>query len=131
MDTRCTYLFVYGTLLDDGNDYAMLLKNNSSYVASGSFKGRLYNIGPYPGAVYDNRAGASVFGHIIKMQNDDKLLLMLDEYEGYGEKESQPNEFIREIVPVTTAAGGTICCWVYLYNLPAIPYRQIRSGYKK
>ena len=32
------YLFVYGTLLDDGNEFAIYLKNNCSFYAEGRFK---------------------------------------------------------------------------------------------
>ena len=46
------YLFVYGTLLDDGNPYSVFLKENSSFYQRGKFRGALYNIGNYPGAVF-------------------------------------------------------------------------------
>ena len=128
MDTN-NYLFVYGTLLDDDNEFALYLKNNCSYYAEGRFKGRLYDIGEYPGAVADD-SGGYVYGSIYVLDNDE-VLVRLDDYEGFGEEQEQPNLFVREIIAVETDKG-LIDCEVYLYNLSVDGLRVIDGGdYRK
>mgnify|MGYP001557378971 CR=1 FL=1 len=127
MESDCKYLFVYGTLLSHNNGYASLLKNNSRFIAEGSLNGLLYDIGEYPGARYDPAAAERIYGDVLLLNNDADVLTDLDDYEGYGHSQSQPNEFIRVVLPVHTASG-IINCQVYLYNLPVTGYRQITSG---
>ena len=43
------FLFVYGSLLDEDNEIAIYLKNNSTFYSAGKVKGKLYDIGEYPG----------------------------------------------------------------------------------
>jgi len=127
MENDCKYLFVYGTLLSHNNQYASLLKNGSRFVAGGSINGYLYNIGEYPGAIYVPYARERVYGNVFLLNDDTNVLTSIDEYEGYGPNETQPNEFIRVVLPVHTLAV-IINCQVYLYNLPVNGYRQISSG---
>jgi gamma-glutamylcyclotransferase (GGCT)/AIG2-like uncharacterized protein YtfP len=87
----------------------------------------LYNIGEYPGALYDPAATERIYGDVLLLNNDADVLTNLDDYEGYGHNQPQPNEFIRVTLPVDTASG-TIICQVYLYNLPVTGYGQITSG---
>jgi len=54
-------------------------------------------------------------------------LKYIDDYEGFGEDQEQPNLFIREMAQVETDIGR-IDCWVYLYNLPVEGFRGIESG---
>ena len=127
MESDCKYLFIYGTLLSHNNGYASLLKNNSRFIAEGSLNGLLYDIGEYPGARYDPAAAERIYGDVLLLNNDADVLTDLDDYEGYGHSQSQPNEFIRVVLPVHTASG-IINCQVYLYNLPVTGYRRITSG---
>lgn len=127
MESDCKYLFVYGTLLDAYNEFGAYLKSNSVYVSKGSFPGLLYNIGEYPGAIYQPGATGLVYGDIVLLNDDPTILKAIDAYEGVGEDEMQPNLYIRLLVPVTTTSG-TIDCWVYLYNLPVDGFKQITPG---
>jgi len=45
MKENNNYLFVYGTLLDESNEFAIYLKQNCSYYSKGKFRGRLYDLG--------------------------------------------------------------------------------------
>jgi gamma-glutamylcyclotransferase (GGCT)/AIG2-like uncharacterized protein YtfP len=124
------YLFVYGTLLDDDNEFGRYLEHNCSFYAKGRFKGRLYDIGEYPGAVADDSNGY-VYGSIYIMNNAIETLKFLDDYEGFGEDQEQPNLFVREVIEVETNKG-LINCEAYLYNLSVDGLRVIESGdYRK
>jgi gamma-glutamylcyclotransferase (GGCT)/AIG2-like uncharacterized protein YtfP len=119
------YLFVYGTLLDDDNEFGRYLKHNCSYYAEGRFKGRLYDIGEYPGAVA--LSPGYVYGSIYVMNDPAETLKVLDDYEGFGEEQEQPNLFVREVIEVEIDVKK-LACWVYLYNLATDNYPQVLSG---
>ena len=127
MIEKSNYLFVYGTLLDESNEFAIYLKQNCSYYSKGKFRGRLYDLGEYPGAIFDENHPDYVYGSIFGLKNSAEALRYLDEYEGFGEDQEQPNLFIREMLEVETD-GGRIDCWIYLYNLPVDDLAIIKSG---
>ncbi|MGN6177975.1 MAG: gamma-glutamylcyclotransferase family protein [Mucilaginibacter sp.] len=117
MDVLCLYLFVYGTLLDADNEFAIFMRKHCQFVKKGKFKGRLYDIGEYPGAIEDTYAESYIHGSIYLMNNAPMVLKTLDDYEGYGPEQEQPNLFIRKLIEIETDARS-IDCWVYLYNRP-------------
>lgn len=119
-------LFIYGTLLNEDNEYAVYLKNNSRLYSAGKLKGKLYDIGQYPGAIL-SKSNEYVYGSILQLNNLTKVLPLIDAYERYGDNQPQPNEFIRVSVEVETGAGP-VACWVYLYNLPVTGLTLIESG---
>ena len=127
MSATCSYLFVYGTLLNKQNEFGAYLNANCTFYADGKFKGRLYDMGEYPGAIFDSKSDGYVLGKIVRLNNTKQVLKQLDYYEGFGPEETQPNLFVRELIPVNTV-GGTVECWVYLYNLPIDGFRKITSG---
>ena len=127
METDSKYLFIYGTLLNAGNEFGAYLRKHSRVFASGYFNGRLYDMGEYPGAVYNPALSQKVWGDIVLMDNANEVLKLIDQYEGYGPGEQQPYLFIRELVPVATG-DALINCWVYLYNLPLDGFVEIVSG---
>jgi gamma-glutamylcyclotransferase (GGCT)/AIG2-like uncharacterized protein YtfP len=134
METDTKYLFVYGTLSTADNDFGTYLKANSKPVANGNFSGYLYDLGTYPGAVYDLRSNQQVYGKIVLLNDGPEILCEIDEYEGYGPNEKQPNLFVRKMIPVITETG-VIDCWAYLYNLPTEGYWWVKpescGGIKK
>jgi gamma-glutamylcyclotransferase (GGCT)/AIG2-like uncharacterized protein YtfP len=117
-------LFVYGTLLQPGNGLAQYLISNSTYLNAGYIKGTLYNIGDYPGLVINEKSGR-VYGSIYEI--DDHVLKQIDDYEGYGPDQDEPNLYTRVMQPVKTTNGITDA-WVYLYNLPVHGLQIISSG---
>ena len=102
------YLFVYGTLLDTDNPYAIFLKENSRFYQHGRLRGKLFNIGNYPGAIIDDTVETFVQGFIFLMDNSNNVLDELDAYEGFGDGFAQPNEFIRALANIETDHGATI-----------------------
>ena len=119
-------LFVYGSLLDDNNEFGNYLMHNASFVGPALFKGRLYDCGEYPGAVVDNN-GYNTKGSIYQLRDATTTLTILDDYEGFGAEHEQPNLFIRKTITVTTDIK-TVECWIYLYNLPVEGLTEITSG---
>jgi len=127
MEQASNYLFVYGTLLDADNEFAAYLNNNCSFYAKGKFKGWLYDIGEYPGAIADNNITSYVYGSVVLIHNPITVLKQLDDYEGFGDNQEQTNLFVRELMQIETAESF-INCWVYLYNLPVDTLVLIESG---
>ena len=127
-------LFVYGSLLSADNEFANYLSNNAIFYGHGNFKGRLYDIGEYPGAILSGNDPYDISGSIYKLNDPMQALKILDDYEGFGDGQEQPDLFIRQLLSVETITG-TISCWVYLYNLSVDDFIEIRSGdyldYKK
>ena len=120
-------LFVYGTLLQLDNPLGSYLKNNSTWLSAAKFRGLLYDIGEYPGAIFDRSANTKVSGHLFSIANNEQVWNILDEYEGYGIDYPVPNEFIRQLIEVETQSH-LIQCWTYLYNLPVNSFTRIESG---
>lgn len=121
-------LFVYGTLLTGlENQFAHYLQNHSKYVGKGYFFGHLYDVGHYPGAIYDPESEEKVEGDIILLNNDKEILSVLDAYEGVGSTHPQPNEYRREII-VVYHGEQPLHCWTYLYNHPVQYLIKIHPG---
>src|ERR1700712_1991915 len=118
------FLFVYGTLLESGNEFALYLRNNSTVYAKGKFKGRLYDIDKYPGAVDDPDYEYDVYGSIYLLKSPAVALKHIDQYEGFGTGQPRPYLFVRKLIKAVTDQG-LIACWVYIYNLPVTGLHQI------
>jgi len=123
------FLFVYGTLLRNaGFPVSKILQENSRFYDSGTFPGKLYEVGEYPGAVYLPEAESVVYGNILELKNAEFVLTELDKYEEVGEEFPAPNEYVRIRIPVNCPSGEIFMCWVYLYNWPTEELKQITSG---
>ncbi|MCO5934792.1 gamma-glutamylcyclotransferase [Mucilaginibacter sp. RB4R14] len=120
-------LFVYGTLIQPGNPIAGYLNLNCTYLLRGKIKGILYDIGEYPGLIISDNAQNYVYGHIYKLHHTKQNLFVIDDYEGVGPDQEQPNLYIRKIRSVETA-DGIVDTWIYLYNLPVDGLPLITSG---
>jgi gamma-glutamylcyclotransferase (GGCT)/AIG2-like uncharacterized protein YtfP len=112
------YLFAYGTLrpglapLD-----AQHLVHDVRPVGVGSAPGRLYDFGPYPGAIFDPAASTRIAGDVLALPSDAEALLeRLDDYEGYLSSDVQGSLFVRVRQAVTLADGREVMCWAYRYN---------------
>lgn len=78
------------------NKYASFLNKVGSFVCSGYFYGKLFDLGDYPGAVIDIKSLNIVKGEIYKLNDIDSVFEILDKYEGFGAEFEKPNEFIRK-----------------------------------
>jgi gamma-glutamylcyclotransferase (GGCT)/AIG2-like uncharacterized protein YtfP len=120
-------LFIYGSLLETDNEFGRYLKQHAKIYKAGKFKGKLYDAGEYPGAVIYPEGNYFVHGTIILLDSPAQVLKYIDDYEGFGDEQLQPNLFIRELLRIQTA-NEIVECWVYLYNHPTTRLRQIIFG---
>lgn len=123
------HLFVYGTLKKGfENETAQYLQSTQIFLGKGYFPGLLFQVSFYPGAVYVPNGKTVVYGHFFKIiQHKDELIARLDRYEGVGPEFSQPNEYIRRVIPVTYE-NKKVKALTYLYNLPFSEYPVIENG---
>lgn len=129
MDQHPDYLLVYGTLRSSfTNEAAQFLHRHSRYVSEVTFPGLLFDMGSYPGAVYQPDSASRVAGTVYDIgENKSAILAYLDDYEGIGSNYALPHEYIRTVTPARFD-NGRIDCWVYLLNLPTAQRRIIPSG---
>ena len=121
-------LFVYGSLMGGiQSPIATYLKSNSDFLGIGYLSGALYDLGQYPGLVYEKNGQRTVTGHVFQLNNPIEMLPNLDHYECVGEGFEAPNEYIREIVPVNQN-GAILNCWTYLYDWSTEGLDIIESG---
>lgn len=114
------FIFVYGLLKSIyDNEPARFVRKHCQLVDKGYFSGKLFDIGTYPGAIYDPESGLAVHGEVYWVTgNQLELETFLDHFEGVGLEFEKPNEYKREIIPVTT--GNKILnasCYLYNWNL--------------
>ena len=119
-------LFVYGSLLDGNNEFGRYLMHKATQVGQAFFKGRLYDCGEYPGAVADSNI-YNIKGRVYLLKDAIADLKILDDYEGFGIDQEQPNLFIRELITIT-CNNHPLSCWVYFYNLSVDGLKEITSG---
>jgi gamma-glutamylcyclotransferase (GGCT)/AIG2-like uncharacterized protein YtfP len=117
MSDRGQYLFVYGTLLP-GRAPAEIAPtvDRLTTVGDGFVRGRLYDLGEYPGVVLDTR-GEKIPGKIFRLPEEPEVLKRLDEYEECDATQPEGSLFLRKECPVTRRNGNKkLICWVYVYN---------------
>jgi len=110
-----------------GYERHVLVAPSSTFLGKGRVRGRLVNLGRYPGLV-DGRG--SVHGEIYRL-DDPELLTVLDREEGYN--------FDRRRTTVTLTRGRRARAWVYRYRGPQhravlIPdgdYRRAHRGARR
>lgn len=122
------YLFVYGSLMGSiQSQIAQLLHNNADFLGVGYVNGCLYDLGRYPGLVF-NGPKNRVEGHIFELHRPGEILVVLDDYEGAAANDPDLNEYERVLIEVQLD-NQPISCWAYVYqlsteNLPIIPFNN-------
>jgi len=109
-----TELFVYGTLrsTSDG-EAARGLRAGAVRIGEGRVRGQLLDLGAYPGLICGDAGW--VRGEVYAL-NDDRLLRVLDRYEGCH---LEPPEYRRVTITVNMETGETRAnVWVYEYVGP-------------
>ena len=110
------YLFVYGTLR---KDYDLKLKDRVrerlQYVGRAKIGAALYDLGRYPGAVRNNK-GPEVVGDVFLITEAERVLRILDKYEGITDSGPKDAEFIRKKGRVKLRSGRKLSAWIYWYN---------------
>lgn len=120
------YLFVYGTLR---KGYDLKLKNRVSdhlqYVGQAKVGAAMYDLGRYPGAV-KSRKGQEVIGDVFLLSDADRVLRILDKYEGIPDGGSEDAEFVRKKERVKLRSGRQVSAWIYWYNADPKERKPIR-----
>ena len=111
-------LFAYGTLVP-----AEPARRSAEGWEPDAVRGRLYDLGPYPGLLDLDDPAASWVGGFVRPVSERELIGRLDPYEGVDE-----GLYRRE--RTTTRAGRL--AWVYVYDRPLpdgargpIPYWRV------
>ena len=110
------FLFSYGTLQPRHapSEIAPTVRRLRR-VGKGSVRGRLYDLGEYPGAVL-TRSGPVVIGQVFELPDDPEVLTRLDEYEGFDPDHPRGSLFVRRRCLVKLYNGKKLPCWGYAYN---------------
>lgn len=110
------FLFSYGTLRPRHAPAEIATTvRRLRRVGKGSVRGRLYDLGEYPGAVL-SRSGPLVLGQVFELPDDPGVLSRLDEYEGFDPNRPKGSLFVRRRCLVTLQKGKKLSCWMYTYN---------------
>ena len=111
------FVFLYGTLLPQFVPEAMRdVVARLHFHGDGSLRGVLYDLGEYPGAVFDTTTDMRVNGSVFELPEDPQVLEALDRYEGYEPTPHATNRFVRKLQRVDLTTGDTIEGWAYEYN---------------
>ena len=115
------FLFAYGTLQPkhapaEVHEALKALRP----VGKGAARGKVFDLGEYPGATFQNDAQGTVKGTVYQLPESprerEQIFLKLDEYEGVCSKQPARSLFVRRQLPVSLKNGRKINCWVYEYN---------------
>ncbi|HXV78675.1 MAG TPA: gamma-glutamylcyclotransferase family protein [Candidatus Binatia bacterium] len=116
-----THLFVYGTLRKPMHDpLHRLLETEGKLVTTGTFQGKLYDLGRYPGAVPSRGKNDRTLGEIYRLREPQRVFKILDAYEG--------RRFKRQQVTILQEEKKTITAWIYLYVGSVKGHPLIPSG---
>ena len=100
---RDSLLFVYGTLRPFVDiEMAKWLRHAARYLGSGTTRGRLYDLGAYPGMSAARARGERVVGDLYRVSNP-RVLRVLDRYEAGAHGKAR---FMRERCEVELDRGG-------------------------
>ena len=123
------HLFVYGTLSPRHAppEIAATVRRLRP-VGSASIRGRLYDLGEYPGAVLNKNSRSLIRGQVFELPGDQSTLTSLDDYEGFEPAKPSSSLFVRRTWPVTMDDGTRLRCWVYVYNGDMKSAQPVRSG---
>src|ERR1700721_4117067 len=123
------HLFVYGTLsprhapLEIAATVRRLRPGGQASV-----RGRLYDLGEYPGAVLSGKSRSVIRGEVFELPGDRSTLTSLDDYEGFEPNNRSSSLFLRRAWPVTMDDGKKLRCWVDVYNGNMKDAQPLRNG---
>jgi len=114
---NCNFLFVYGTLRKDV-DHPMsdILQKYKTNTVSGTFNGKLFDVGSYPAAIISDDPSSQVHGELYTLREPDALFQHLDHYEGFDVHSPSKSLYLRKQVTITTEKAAELSAWTYLYN---------------
>jgi gamma-glutamylcyclotransferase (GGCT)/AIG2-like uncharacterized protein YtfP len=115
---RDSLLFVYGTLRPFFDiEVARWLRDHARYVGPATTRGRLYDLGPYPGMRAARGRREHVSGDVYRITKP-RVLRVLDRYETHFVRERCTVKLERRCKPA----------WVYRYRYSVVGAARIASG---
>jgi gamma-glutamylcyclotransferase (GGCT)/AIG2-like uncharacterized protein YtfP len=118
MSTNNQLVFVYGTLMQDfSNVFAKKLRQNALARGKAFFTGQLFDLGHYPGAIYQPQATTQVHGEVWELNNFGEIITSLDRYEGIHCTQSRICSS-RSSCDDSKQGKTIVRCWVYLFCQP-------------
>jgi gamma-glutamylcyclotransferase (GGCT)/AIG2-like uncharacterized protein YtfP len=121
-------LFVYGSLRRGFELHGVLAGLGARHVGKASLRGRLFDLGDYPGAEPSTADGDRVRGEVYRLANPERALQILDRTEGLRPCAPAESLYRREVAGVTLEDGSTAQAWVYWLGRWPGPKRLIASG---
>lgn len=122
-------LFVYGTLRKDSRSSKhRMLAQGTRFVGHARTRGRLYDLGSYPGLVLPGAPDAWVRGEVYALERAPEILARLDEYEGCGPNRAKPHQYERVQGTVVMDTGEEGLAWVYVFKGSVAGKNEILSG---
>jgi gamma-glutamylcyclotransferase (GGCT)/AIG2-like uncharacterized protein YtfP len=122
-------LFVYGTLRKDARSSKHhLLGPAANPVGRARTRGRLHDLGEYPGLVLSADPDAWVYGEVYELGDPAEALARLDDDEGCGSRDPGPHEFEREELFAELESGKRTRTWVYVYKGSVEGRPELTSG---
>jgi gamma-glutamylcyclotransferase (GGCT)/AIG2-like uncharacterized protein YtfP len=119
-------LFVYGTLRPFVDiPMARWLRGVARYVGPARARGRLYDLGPYPGLRPSRRSNEWVAGDLYRVRNP-RIVRRLDRYEAGGGR-GRPR-FVRRACVVWLGRRRRRAAWVYVYERNPLRRSRIEHG---
>jgi gamma-glutamylcyclotransferase (GGCT)/AIG2-like uncharacterized protein YtfP len=127
------YLFVYGSLRSSatgalGRRERQRLQREATSLGAATLRGRLYDLGRYPGAVPGSDPTELVHGEVYRLHDAAASLPWLDAYEGYDPQQPTAGEYQRQELRVTLAAGSEQRAWTYVYQRDCAQLPQLPDG---
>jgi gamma-glutamylcyclotransferase (GGCT)/AIG2-like uncharacterized protein YtfP len=121
-------IFVYGSLRRDApGSRHELLGADAEFLGHGRVRGRLLDLGAYPGLVAAVTRADWVRGELHAIP-DGRALARLDAYEDYDPRRPEQSLFLRREAKVALDSGEVVAAWVYVYAGAAARGRRIVSG---
>lgn len=126
------FLFVYGTLMswadsDYGRESRARLHAAATPLGPATVRGRLHDLGAYPGFVTSTDADDVVHGELLRLDEPGAVFPWLDAYEGIVAG-ARDNEYERVTIEARLAGGGTVTAWAYLCRLDVSALPRIAGG---
>ena len=121
------FVFFYGTLMAGFDRRRRAgIDTKLTYRGRGSIRAALFDLGIYPAAV--PAPEGMVWGELYEMAEPDRVLVALDDIEGYRPEDPDKSLYSRAEADVTMPDGSVERAWVYFYNAPLGRASRIPSG---
>lgn len=126
------FLFVYGTLMRAaasacGHAQRARLHAAAVWLGPATVRGRLHDLGAYPGLAAGDDAGDVVHGELLRLDTPASVLPWLDAYEGIVAG-APDNEYERVRAEARLAGGETVTAWVYVCRRDVSALPRIAGG---